>query len=195
MGQPVRAISSSRFEYKAPDGIARLEIEYRTGSSVVDRLEVYFVSPISRAALIKKFNRPQQADNKKTNPEQKLVEYFGGSAMLALTYESSDAGSGVSQIGYYSRQLLASAAGIDVPAPNREMQLEDGFYLTGTNLTYYPKDNVEQCRADCANNPNCRAFTFIKAGTYNPGDSAMCYLVSAVTGKVAARGHISGIKE
>jgi hypothetical protein len=68
---------------------------------------------------------------------------------------------------------------------------EEGVALQGTNLTYYPKPDVAQCQADCANNPNCRGFTWIRAGTYNPGDSAMCYLVSVVTGRSPARGHIS----
>jgi|GEM_PF-4575012 len=187
-GQPLRTISASRFEYKAPDGIAKLEIEYGAGSSVVERLEVYFVRPVSRAALIKKFNLPQQADKKKTSAEQKLVEYFGGSSLLALTYESGDVSSGVSQMGYYSRQLLERASGIAVPGPSREMLLEDQTALDGTRLTYYPRDNVEQCQADC------RGFTLIKAGTYNPGDAAMCYLLSAVTKRIPARGHVSGVK-
>ena len=52
--------------------------------------------------------------------------------------------------------------------------------LTGENLTYYPGTTPEQCQADCAKNEKCRGFTFIRAGAYNPNDSAMCYLASLV---------------
>lgn len=66
--------------------------------------------------------------------------------------------------------------------------------LTGTRLTYYPRPSGGQCQADCANNPNCQGYTWIQAGTYNPNDAAMCYLMSAVTGRSAARGHYSAFK-
>ncbi len=66
--------------------------------------------------------------------------------------------------------------------------------LDGTNLTYYPSQSVDQCESDCARNGNCKGYAWIKAGTYNPGDSAMCYLLSAVTKTVPARGHISAVK-
>jgi hypothetical protein len=71
---------------------------------------------------------------------------------------------------------------------------EDNTALNGTTLTYYPRPSVDQCQSDCANNGNCRGFTWIQAGTYNPRDSAMCYLISAVTGRASARGHISAVK-
>lgn len=66
--------------------------------------------------------------------------------------------------------------------------------LQGTRLTYYPRPNFNQCQADCANNANCKGFTWIQAGTYNASDAAMCYLMSAVTGKNSARGHYSAVK-
>ncbi|HEX4951462.1 MAG TPA: PAN domain-containing protein [Blastocatellia bacterium] len=52
---------------------------------------------------------------------------------------------------------------------------------------YYQRPSVGQCQADCANNANCKGFTWIQAGTYNANDAAMCYLLSAVTGKTSAR--------
>ncbi len=71
---------------------------------------------------------------------------------------------------------------------------EDNISLDGTRLTYYPRPSVDQCQSDCASNGNCQGFTWIKAGTYNPGDGAMCYLMSAVTRRYSARGHISSVK-
>jgi len=110
LGQPVRTISATVFEYKAPAGIARVEVEYGAGSSVVERLEVYFLKPISRSALIQKLdltsymNTPR-ADAQGRNSQGKLVEYFL-TAMLTMTYQSADASGGVSQIGYYSEALF-----------------------------------------------------------------------------------------
>lgn len=71
---------------------------------------------------------------------------------------------------------------------------EENTSLNGTRLTYYQRPSVDQCQADCANNPNCKGYTWIQAGTYNAGDAAMCYLVSEVTGRASARGHISAVK-
>jgi len=71
---------------------------------------------------------------------------------------------------------------------------QDNTSLNGTTLTYYPRPTVSQCQADCANNANCKGFTWIQAGTYNRGDAAMCYLLSEVTGRASARGHFSGVK-
>jgi hypothetical protein len=66
--------------------------------------------------------------------------------------------------------------------------------LNGENLTYYPGTTVEQCQADCAKNERCRGFTFIRAGAYNPNDSAMCYLASKVTESVSHACCISAVK-
>lgn len=107
LGQPARSISATLFEYNPPAGIARVEVGYSAGSSVVERLEVYFLKPISRSALLQKFNLPQQPAAKTTDAEGKLVEYFGDSSLLTLTYRSADAASGVSHIGYYSKELFA----------------------------------------------------------------------------------------
>jgi hypothetical protein len=104
-GQPVRAISATLFEYNPPSGIARVEVEY-AGSSVVRRIEVYFVIPVSRSALINRFNLSPHAESMNSNPAGRLMEYFGDSALLVLTYAAADANSGVNSIGYYSRELF-----------------------------------------------------------------------------------------
>ena len=72
--------------------------------------------------------------------------------------------------------------------------MENGYALNGTRLTYFPRAIVGQCLRDCADNASCEGFTWIPAGTYNPGDAAMCYLLSAVTGRTSAAGHISALK-
>jgi hypothetical protein len=67
--------------------------------------------------------------------------------------------------------------------------------LNGENLTYYRGTTPEQCQADCAANPKCKAFTLIRAGAYNASDPPMCYLASKVTGVVTHSCCISGIKK
>jgi hypothetical protein len=80
-------------------------------------------------------------------------------------------------------------AGGDVFGPR-----QDNYSLNGTTLTYYPQPTVDQCQLDCANNGNCKAYTWIQAATFNPTDPAMCYLISAVTGGQRDPRHISAIK-
>jgi len=85
-----------------------------------------------------------------------------------------------------------------VPTPERAKPafnlLNNISYSGGSRITYYPRASVRQCEADCAANASCRAFTWIRPGAYNPGDSAMCYLMASVTGPVSHPCCISGTK-
>jgi hypothetical protein len=67
--------------------------------------------------------------------------------------------------------------------------------LNGERITYYPGTIAGECQKDCRMNPKCVAFTYIRAGAYNPQDSAMCYLMSKVTGTAYATCCISGISK
>jgi hypothetical protein len=67
-------------------------------------------------------------------------------------------------------------------------------YGGGSRITYYARPSVGQCQADCAANASCRAFTWIRPGAYNPGDSAMCYIMASVSGPVSHPCCISGVK-
>lgn len=70
----------------------------------------------------------------------------------------------------------------------------DAASLTGENLTYYPGTTPEQCQSDCAKNPECKGYTFIRKGAYNPGDPPMCYMASRVDGESAHSCCISAVK-
>ena len=72
--------------------------------------------------------------------------------------------------------------------------INESASLKGERLTYYRGTTAAQCMADCERNPQCKAFTLIRAGTYNPSDPPMCYLMSVVTEIVPTAGHISAIK-
>lgn len=66
--------------------------------------------------------------------------------------------------------------------------------FNGTRITYYPRPSYGLCKADCAANANCKGFTWIRPGAYNQGDSAMCYLMSAVTARIPHSCCVSGVK-
>lgn len=110
LGNPVRSISATAYAYQPSDGIAGVEVEYDTTLSVVERIEVSFLKPITRSALIQKFELSQALEASKTNSEGKLTEYYG-SSFVVLTFASSDQTSGVSRIGYLSRSSFARSSG------------------------------------------------------------------------------------
>lgn len=142
-GRPVRSISPTIVEYAPPQGIAKVEVEYRNGSEIVERIEVYFLKPLSRPALVQQFGLAQAAD-KKASADGALVEYFGGASLLALTYSSAEPSSGISHIGYYSRELFQKASGITSRASqpsnpvggNRESCFADDPGMAGTRTDH-----------------------------------------------------------
>lgn len=93
-----------------------------------------------------------------------------------------------------SAVVLSSALVLASPASANQWPAEGGVALNGTNLTYYAQPDQGQCLAACENNGNCKGATWIQGGTYASSKVGMCYLLSAVTGRVAARGHVSLVK-
>jgi PAN domain len=72
--------------------------------------------------------------------------------------------------------------------------LMDNITFSGTNLTYYPRSSPQLCQADCARNASCRGYTWVKPGGYNPGDSAMCYLIAVIGGRSSHKCCMSAVK-
>jgi hypothetical protein len=94
-----------------------------SGSVFAEYIGVRLLKPVSRSALLQKFSLPQQADATTTNDEGQLSEIFGGQSLLALTYATGEASSGVTVIHYYSmeffrRELHLAQGKPDVPALN-----------------------------------------------------------------------------
>ena len=117
------------------------------------------------------------------------------------TYASSAVGmcyllSGVTQRvaarGHVS--MVKTAVTPPPPPPPNQGAAEGNTALNGTNLTYYAQPSQGQCHVDCVNNPRCQGATWIQGGTYASSAVGMCYLLSAVTQRVAARGHVSMVK-
>ncbi|MEK6283914.1 MAG: hypothetical protein AABN95_26475 [Acidobacteriota bacterium] len=88
------------------------------------------------------------------------------------------------------------------PTVNTTPASEDGGWgamnerasLNGERLTYYPGTTAEQCKADCDRDTRCNGFTYIRAGAYNPLDSAMCYQMSVAKEFVPHTCCISAVK-
>ena len=80
------------------------------------------------------------------------------------------------------------------PTSERWGPTNESASLKGERLTYYRGTTAAQCKADCDRNPRCQGFTLIRAGTYNPNDAPMCYLMTVVTEMVPTANHISAIK-
>jgi hypothetical protein len=71
------------------------------------------------------------------------------------------------------------------PPPKPMFSTLNNTTLNGSRITYYQRTSFAGCQADCAANSSCKAATWIRPGAYNPSDPGMCYLMSAVTGKVS----------
>ena len=124
LGNPVQSLSPTLFEYKLPSGSGKIFIEFRSKDFVVDRIERQFLKPVSRAALMRSLNLPENPEEKRLNKDGKLEEYFGDVLTLALTYASAEPVSGITSIGYYSMQLfersLEQARNPQVPVLDRK---------------------------------------------------------------------------
>lgn len=110
LGQPVRALSATQFEYAVSDGPGSVLVEFR-GNAVVDKIERRFTRPVSRAAMLRSLGLPETPEEQGTNREGKLVEYFGDVKTLALTCASGETRSGVMSVGYYSMELYEAGLG------------------------------------------------------------------------------------
>lgn len=147
------------------------------------------------------------------SPKQQLAEKPRGKPWMAIGIASSvvvifvvGAILGVIWLGRKSAGGSESNSNVEnvnlKPSPTATAATGDGGWeamtdktsLNGENLTYYPGTTPEQCRADCDKDVRCKGFTFIRAGAYNPNDSAMCYQAAVVTGSATHPCCISAIK-
>ncbi len=71
--------------------------------------------------------------------------------------------------------------------------LEKGFDRPGTDYKNFPFDGgPEGCQQTCAEDPNCKAFTWVRPGVQGP--QARCWLKSGVPSAVANADCVSGVK-
>lgn len=80
------------------------------------------------------------------------------------------------------------------PPPKPMFSMLNNTSFNGSRITYYQRTSFALCQADCAANANCKGLTWIRPGAYNPSDPGMCYLMSAVTQRVAHECCISAVR-
>lgn len=103
LGRPVNTDSTIIAEHTPPEGVQKVEVVYARNSDVASQIYIHLPRPVTRRALIQKFELPQQADLREKGENGYLHELFGGQSLLTLVYESADADSGVKLIVYHSK--------------------------------------------------------------------------------------------
>lgn len=114
LGRPVRQLSETLSEYKS-QGTEQIFVQYLGGSAGVVRIEVTYPEAIERSSVLGTVNLAVRSMGWQINSKQRLEEYFSP-ACVVLTYVGADTSSGVSRIGYYSRQLFENTSSKLPPA-------------------------------------------------------------------------------
>ena len=77
------------------------------------------------------------------------------------------------------------------------LTVEYGVDLPGSDYKGHAVEDLGKCVSLCANDPNCKSYTFVKKNQQPPhGDnqSPLCHLKNAKPGKIRHAGMISGYK-
>ena len=81
------------------------------------------------------------------------------------------------------------------PPSGSGMMLEENTDRPGMNYnSYYTSADYHPCYNDCANDPNCKAFTYVKSGFRGSNSQPECWLKDGVPDPVSQEYCISGIK-
>jgi hypothetical protein len=108
MGRPVRQLSETLSEYKSSQRTEQVFVQYVRDSDEIVRIEVTYAYAIERSAALGSANLPERSTRWQINSKNRLEEYFS-QALVVLTYMGTDVSTGVTRIGYYSRQLFESS--------------------------------------------------------------------------------------
>ena len=85
---------------------------------------------------------------------------------------------------------------ITIAATEPQINLENNVDRPGMNYKSYPLSSADPqvCANDCANDPNCKAFTYVKPGFRGPNSQPECWLKNGVPNPVSQEYCISGVK-
>ena len=108
LGQPVTEISKTFYEYKSDKATKQIFVQYLRDSAVVARIELVYAATLERTGVIRALSLQPQPNASQINSKGQREEYFATAAVV-LTYGGAEITSGVSRVGYYSRELFESA--------------------------------------------------------------------------------------
>jgi len=80
--------------------------------------------------------------------------------------------------------------------PNKSINMEQNTDRPGMNYNSYALSSADPqiCANDCANDPSCKAFTYVKPGFRGPNSVPECWLKNGVPDPVPEEGCVSGVK-
>ena len=107
-GLAVKEVRSTLSEYEASDIAGKIYVQFRSGASVVERVEVIYQDPSDRSKVAGSLKLPSRSTASQVNSKGKREEYYAV-ACIVLTFAGESLDDGVSRVGYYSRELFDGA--------------------------------------------------------------------------------------
>jgi hypothetical protein len=210
LGNPLRPLPKGALEYPPPDGLAGVEV-YFDPKGTVQRIDVILEQPVTRRALAGRFGLPERESAQKS-AGGKRVEYYAGSALMALTYVSANVADGANVIGYYNRTAFEAASGLalapaaarppadPVAGPIRRplvvFTVNRFVRLEGTPLApAYGVSDAERCQVECSGRAACKAVTVSEVNPRDPHAPVSCHLWSSVAKAVKDSAFSSWVKQ
>jgi tetratricopeptide (TPR) repeat protein len=175
LGQPVNKVSETLFEYGPQPLTSKIYVQYRTGSTVVERIEVSCrlenstCDDFGKSLNLRLPKNPETATVPR-NSDEKHVLYYGPPLYVVTTY---DEGMGQSRgvpfrLGFYSRELYASASGA-VKEKNAEINRIVGDSLNAGNAAMSANnydEAIKQYDLGLATDPTQVALLTSKAAAF-----------------------------
>jgi len=93
--------------------------------------------------------------------------------------------------------ILSMSLLVSLMAAESQMSMETNIDRPGMNYNDYPLSSADPqiCANDCANDPNCNAFTYVKPGFRGENSDPECWLKNGVPDPVSNEYRISGVKQ
>lgn len=124
LGQAVREVSETLAEYQADNATEKIFVQYRRDTTIIERIERVYPDTRQRDEVLRDLRLPAHATAAHVSSRGRYEEYFATDCIV-LTYSADGIDSGVSRVGYYSRELFDSAAA-NVPRAPRDTPVTAG---------------------------------------------------------------------
>ena len=113
LGRDIDTEYRTTYLYKPPAGLKKIKIDFPTEdkNAVIEAIHVQLEKPVSRGALVRKFELPEKSDIQLFTSDDKLMELFGG-AFIYFYYFAHDASSGIESIVYNSQREYEKQCGL-----------------------------------------------------------------------------------